>query len=271
MPCVPTVSAWSCPPGLAEWRCCAPLFAVSTRSGSGVAMAWSSRCVGWCPTGAGAGKRRAARRPSDRMELSPPAPSRPRPGVSVRLPAPNRIRGSAGCGHVVAATRTAPGDCRGDRESDAARVPGFVRGLVRCGSMPRLTRIYTRTGDDGSTGLGGGQRVAKDSLRIATFGTVDELNSVLGVALAEGALRAFARAGGEDPERTLPPGFGPLHLGSRQGSPHRAAGRGTPRPGSRAVDGRAERRTGRARQLHPARWCARRSAVARRAHRVPTS
>jgi cob(I)alamin adenosyltransferase len=52
--------------------------------------------------------------------------------------------------------------------------------------MPRLTRIYTRTGDDGSTALGGGQRVAKDSLRIATFGTVDELNSVLGVAAAEG-------------------------------------------------------------------------------------
>lgn len=52
--------------------------------------------------------------------------------------------------------------------------------------MPRLTRIYTRTGDDGTTGLGGGQRVSKDSLRIETYGTVDELNSVLGVALAMG-------------------------------------------------------------------------------------
>jgi len=52
--------------------------------------------------------------------------------------------------------------------------------------MPRLTKIYTRTGDDGTTGLGGGQRVAKDSLRIETYGTVDELNSAIGVALAAG-------------------------------------------------------------------------------------
>ncbi len=45
-------------------------------------------------------------------------------------------------------------------------------------------KIYTRTGDDGSTGLGSRQRIGKDSLRIDTYGTVDELNSVLGVALA---------------------------------------------------------------------------------------
>ena len=48
----------------------------------------------------------------------------------------------------------------------------------------RLTRIYTRTGDDGSTGLGDGTRVPKDSLRIQTYGTIDELNSQLGVLLA---------------------------------------------------------------------------------------
>lgn len=48
----------------------------------------------------------------------------------------------------------------------------------------RITRVYTRTGDKGDTGLGGGQRVAKDSLRIETYGTVDELNSYLGVAIA---------------------------------------------------------------------------------------
>jgi cob(I)alamin adenosyltransferase len=56
--------------------------------------------------------------------------------------------------------------------------------------MPRITRVYTRTGDDGTTGLGGGQRVAKDSLRIETYGTVDELSSQIGVAVALGlALR----------------------------------------------------------------------------------
>src|SRR3954454_22090517 len=52
--------------------------------------------------------------------------------------------------------------------------------------MPRITKVYTRTGDDGTTGLGGGQRVAKDSLRIETYGTVDELSSEIGVALALG-------------------------------------------------------------------------------------
>lgn len=52
--------------------------------------------------------------------------------------------------------------------------------------MPRLTRIYTRTGDLGETALGGGQRLPKDHRRIAAFGTVDELSSALGVALAAG-------------------------------------------------------------------------------------
>ena len=48
----------------------------------------------------------------------------------------------------------------------------------------RLSKIYTRTGDDGSTGLGDGQRTRKDSLRVEAFGTVDELNSVIGMVLA---------------------------------------------------------------------------------------
>jgi len=52
--------------------------------------------------------------------------------------------------------------------------------------MPRITKVYTRTGDRGQTSLGGGQRVAKDAARIATYGTVDELNSAVGVALAAG-------------------------------------------------------------------------------------
>ena len=49
----------------------------------------------------------------------------------------------------------------------------------------RLTQIATRTGDDGTTGLGDGTRVAKDHLRVQAMGDVDELNSVLGLLLAE--------------------------------------------------------------------------------------
>jgi cob(I)alamin adenosyltransferase len=52
--------------------------------------------------------------------------------------------------------------------------------------MVHINRVYTRAGDDGSTALGGGQRVPKDSLRIEAYGTVDELNSVIGVAVAAG-------------------------------------------------------------------------------------
>ena len=49
----------------------------------------------------------------------------------------------------------------------------------------RLSKIYTRTGDDGTTGLGDGTRVAKDSLRVEAMGDVDELNSVIGLMLTE--------------------------------------------------------------------------------------
>ena len=49
----------------------------------------------------------------------------------------------------------------------------------------RLTKITTRTGDAGETGLGDGARVGKDALRIHALGDVDELNSALGVLLAE--------------------------------------------------------------------------------------
>lgn len=48
----------------------------------------------------------------------------------------------------------------------------------------RLSKIYTRTGDDGSTGLGDGSRVAKDSARIAACGALDEANSAIGLVLA---------------------------------------------------------------------------------------
>ncbi len=52
----------------------------------------------------------------------------------------------------------------------------------------RLSKIYTKTGDDGTTGLGDGTRVAKDSARVAAYGTVDELNSTIGVVLAQADL-----------------------------------------------------------------------------------
>ena len=60
--------------------------------------------------------------------------------------------------------------------------------------MPRITKIYTRGGDDGETSLGGGQRVPKDHLRIEVFGTVDELSSQIGVAIAGGLNARIAEA-----------------------------------------------------------------------------
>jgi len=48
----------------------------------------------------------------------------------------------------------------------------------------RLSKIYTRTGDDGSTGLGDGSRTPKDSARVEAYGTVDEANSAIGLVLA---------------------------------------------------------------------------------------
>jgi len=48
----------------------------------------------------------------------------------------------------------------------------------------RLSKIYTRTGDDGTTGLGDGSRTGKDSARVEAYGTVDELNSIIGMVLA---------------------------------------------------------------------------------------
>ena len=50
--------------------------------------------------------------------------------------------------------------------------------------MPRITKLYTRKGDDGTTALGSKTRVSKESVRVAAYGTVDELNAFLGVAVA---------------------------------------------------------------------------------------
>jgi len=58
--------------------------------------------------------------------------------------------------------------------------------------MPRLTKIYTRQGDDGTTGLGSGRRVAKDDHQVAAYGDVDELNAQIGAAIALGLTSALS-------------------------------------------------------------------------------
>ena len=57
----------------------------------------------------------------------------------------------------------------------------------------RLTRIYTRTGDDGTTGLGDGARVRKDDARVIAMGEIDELNCALGLLLTEAAVAGDMR------------------------------------------------------------------------------
>lgn len=57
----------------------------------------------------------------------------------------------------------------------------------------RLSKIYTRTGDDGTTGLGDGSRVPKDAARVEAYGSVDECNSAIGVVLAVADLPADVR------------------------------------------------------------------------------
>ncbi|MDT8404753.1 cob(I)yrinic acid a,c-diamide adenosyltransferase [Sulfuriflexus sp.] len=66
----------------------------------------------------------------------------------------------------------------------------------------RLSKIYTRTGDAGDTGLGDGSRVAKDSLRVESYGAVDELNSIVGMVLAH-PLPATVKACLEDVQHDL--------------------------------------------------------------------
>ncbi len=76
----------------------------------------------------------------------------------------------------------------------------------------RLSKIYTRTGDDGTTGLGDGTRVAKESPRVEAYGTVDEANSAIGVVLAVAGLPA--------PIAALPHGDTARSVRSRRGIVH---------------------------------------------------
>ena len=70
----------------------------------------------------------------------------------------------------------------------------------------RLTQIATRTGDNGTTGLGDNTRVSKDSLRVHAMGDVDELNSHIGLLLCEQMPDGVARAAGGDPAPAVQPG-----------------------------------------------------------------
>ena len=67
----------------------------------------------------------------------------------------------------------------------------------------RLSRIYTRTGDDGSTGLGDGARVPKDAARVEAYGTVDEANSAIGIVLAHDSVPPAIRACLEEVQHDL--------------------------------------------------------------------
>ncbi|MGA7201650.1 MAG: cob(I)yrinic acid a,c-diamide adenosyltransferase [Candidatus Cybelea sp.] len=67
------------------------------------------------------------------------------------------------------------------RRSNGLRAGDIGGGTRNTKTMPKLTRIYTRAGDRGMTGLVGGRRVKKTAPRIATYGTLDELSSAIGV------------------------------------------------------------------------------------------
>lgn len=103
--------------------------------------------------------------------------------------------------------------------------------------MPiRINRVYTRTGDKGETALVGGQRVPKDSPRIEAYGTVDELNSVLGLArvfneerLAAGETHRFLDQILRDIQQEL------FDLGSELATPPQATQLGIPRMGEKQV------------------------------------
>ena len=91
----------------------------------------------------------------------------------------------------------------------------------------RLSKIYTRTGDDGTTGLGDGGRVAKESLRVEAYGAVDEANSAVGMVLAVAGLPDAVRT---LPHRGAARSVRPRRRALHSGAPHDHAG---PRGASR--------------------------------------
>ena len=135
--------------------------------------------------------------------------------------------------------------------------------------MPRLNRIYTKTGDEGTTGLGGGQRVPKDSRRVVTYGTVDELNSQIGVALATGLCERLTTELSVDPERAVRSRLGPVLAVRRPAARADPHGRGAPRREARGAHRRVQRRRRGPDELPAAGRRRGRGAAARRAHDLP--
>src|SRR5258708_13636195 len=92
----------------------------------------------------------------------------------------DELVGDAGrIGHAAA------GEKQGRAGGGVEALAVHLESILSAGRRGSLAKIYTRRGDDGSTGLFGGPRVRKDDLRVAAYGDVDELNSALGVAREE--------------------------------------------------------------------------------------
>ena len=137
--------------------------------------------------------------------------------------------------------------------------------------MVVLNRIYTRTGDDGSTALGTGERRPKYDLRVAAYGTVDEVNAVIGLARLHAAGHpALDAHAGADPERPFRRRGRSVHARQGQG-PGRGAARCHRCPGrmARAADRPAQRGAFAAALVHPAGRQRGRGLSASRPHGLP--
>ena len=138
--------------------------------------------------------------------------------------------------------------------------------------MVVLNKIYTRTGDDGTTALGTGERRKKYDLRIAAYGTLDEANAVIGIARLHTAERRRARRGaGAHPERPVRRRRRPLHAARQGQGAGRRAAYGHRRAGrlARGRDRPAQCRARAAAILHPAGRQRGRRLSASRPHRLP--
>ena len=103
--------------------------------------------------------------------------------------------------------------------------------------MPRLTKNYTKSGDTGKTGLVGGRRVSKDSVRLWACGTVEELNSVIGLARAVGTAEPCQRKAAGRKLDTVLAGIQNdlLSLGAELATLQKDFRKGTPRISSKQV------------------------------------